>query len=123
MALDAATGSTLWVASYPRHDLQLGSSPERDLNPAVIHDGRAFIAPTDADAIFAFDSPSGRLLWKSDRIADDIKLSHLLGVARGRLVATGNRVVLFDVKTGKPGHAWPDSGKALRRLRPRAAGR
>ena len=63
--------------------------------------------------IFAFDSASGRLLWKSDRIADDIKLSHLLGVAKGRLVATGNRVVLFDVKTGKLLHAWPDSGKAL----------
>ena len=53
------------------------------------------------------------MLWKSDRIADDIKLSHLLGVAKGRLVATGNRVVLFDVKTGKLLHAWPDSGKAL----------
>ena len=30
---------------------------ERDLNPAVIHDGRVFIAPGDADAIFAFDCP------------------------------------------------------------------
>jgi outer membrane protein assembly factor BamB len=113
-ALDAATGSTLWVATYPRQDLrQLGNAFERDLNPAVIHDGRVFIAPGDSDAVFAFDSASGRLLWKSDRIADDIKLSHLLGVAKGHLVATGNRVVLFDVKTGKLHSAWPDSGKAL----------
>ncbi len=112
VAIDAATGSTLWVATYPRHDvLQLGSALERDLNPAVIHDGRVFIAPTDADAIFAFDSSSGRLLWKSERIADDIKLSHLLGVARGSLVATGNRVVLFNVKTGEMVHAWPDAGR------------
>ncbi len=56
---------------------------------------------------------SGRLLWKSDPIADDVKLSHLLGVARDRLVATGDRVLLFDVKTGKLLHAWPDSGKSL----------
>ncbi len=113
-AIDSSTGSTLWVASYPRQELsQLGGNVERDLNPAVIHDGRVFIAPSDADAIFAFDSSSGRLLWKTDRIADDIKLSHLLGVAKGRLVATGNRVVLFDEKTGKLLHVWPDSGKAL----------
>ena len=79
----------------------------------MIHDGRVFIAPSDADAIFAFDSSSGRLLWKTDRIADDIKLSHLLGVAKGRLVATGNRVVSSTSKTGKLLHAWPDSGKAL----------
>jgi cellulose synthase operon protein C len=113
-ALDVATGSTLWVATYPRQDArQLGNSVERDLNPAVIHDGRVFIAPSDADAVFAFDSSSGRMLWKSDRIADDIKLAHLLGVAKGHLVATGNRVVLFDVKTGKLQSAWPDAGKAL----------
>ena len=113
-ALDVATGSVLWVATYPRQDLrQLGNALERDLNPAVIHDGRVFIAPSDADAVFAFDSASGRFLWKSNRIADDIKLAHLLGVAKGRLVATGNRVVLFDVKTGKLVSAWPDSGKAL----------
>ena len=114
-AIDAATGSTLWVASYPRQDQRVaGSSADRDLNPAVIHDGRVFVAPADADAIFAFDSASGRLLWQSDRrIADDIKLSHVLGVAKGRLVVTGNRVVLLNEKTGALVQAWPDAGKAL----------
>ena len=34
-------------------------------------------------------------------------------MAKDRLVATGNRVLLFDVKTGKLLHAWPDSGKSL----------
>ena len=107
-------GPTLWVATYPRQEPnQLGNGGERDLNPAVVHDGRVFVAPSDADAIFAFDAGSGRLLWKTDPIADDVKLSHLLGVAKGRLVATGNRVLLFDVKTGKLLHAWPDSGKSL----------
>jgi cellulose synthase operon protein C len=113
-AIEAATGSMLWVASYPRQEPgQFGIGSERDLNPAIIHEGRVFIAPSDADAIFAFDAQSGRLLWKSARIADDIKLSHMLGVAKGRLVASGNRVVLFDVKTGKAERPWPDSGKAL----------
>jgi outer membrane protein assembly factor BamB/tetratricopeptide (TPR) repeat protein len=116
IALEAETGATLWVATYPRQETtnHLGNGGDRDLNPAVVHGGRVIVAPSDADAIFAFDAASGRLLWKSDPIADDIKLTHLLGVAKDRLVATGNRVLLFDVKTGKLVHAWPDmANKAM----------
>jgi len=114
IALEAETGATLWVATYPRQEPNHnGNESERDLNPAVIHEGRVFVAPSDADAVFAFDAANGRLLWKTDRISDDVKLSHLLGVAKDRLVATGNRVLLFDVKTGRLLHAWPDSGKSL----------
>ena len=114
VALEAETGATLWLATYPRQESNplSGNGGERDLNPAVVDDGRVFVAPSDADAIFAFDAATGRLLWKSDPISDDVKLSHLLGVAKGRLVATGDRVLLFDVKTGKLLHAWPDSGKS-----------
>jgi cellulose synthase operon protein C len=114
IALEAETGATLWLATYPRQEANaLGSNgSERDLNPAVVDDGRVFVAPSDADAIFAFDATTGRLLWKSEPISDDVKLSHLLGVAKGRLIATGDRVLLFDVKTGELRHAWPDSGKS-----------
>jgi outer membrane protein assembly factor BamB/tetratricopeptide (TPR) repeat protein len=114
VALESQTGAILWVATYPRQEPNhSGGDNERDLNPAVIHDGRVFVAPADADALFAFDAANGRLLWKTDRISDDVKLSHLLGVARDRLVATGNRVLLFDVTDGRLRHAWPDSGKSL----------
>ena len=116
LALEAETGATRWVATIPaKTQTRLpGSGSERDLNPAVVHDGRVFVAPGDADAIFAFDAATGRLLWKSNPIADDIRLSHLLGVAKGRLVATGDRVLLFNVKTGELLHAWPDSGQSLK---------
>jgi cellulose synthase operon protein C len=116
VALEAETGATLWVATYPRQEpdrLGSGNGSERDLNPAVVEDSRVFVAPSDADSVLAFDAGSGRLLWKSDPIADDVKLSHLLGVAKDRLVATGNRVLLFNVKTGKLENAWPDSGPSL----------
>lgn len=85
---------------------------DRDLNPAVVHDGLVIVAPSDAAAIYAFAADSGRLVWKTDPIAEEVKLTHLLGVARGRLVATGDRVLLFDVKTGKLAATWPDSGKS-----------
>ncbi len=112
-AIDAQTGSIRWAASYPRSESGHGSGGDRDLNPAVVDGGRVFVAPADSDAIYAFSAQSGRLLWKSDPIADDVKLTHVLGVARGRLVATGDRVLLFDVATGKLAHVWPDSGKSL----------
>src|ERR1700722_18884038 len=76
VALEAETGGALWVATYPRQESRRlgGNGSERDLNPAVVHDGRVFVAPSDADAIFAFDAATGRLLWKSKPIADDIRL-------------------------------------------------
>ncbi len=114
VALEAESGETLWVATYPRQETaHLGPGSERDLNPAVIHEGRVFVAPTDANAIFAFEADSGRLLWKSEPISEDVKLSHLLGVAKGRLIATGDRVLLFDVKDGRLLQTWPDSGKSM----------
>jgi len=115
VALEAETGTTLWVGTYPRQEFHHlgGTGNERDLNPAVIDDGRVFVAPSDSSAIFAFDATNGRLCWRSEPISDEVKLSHLLGVAKGRLVATGDRVLLFDVKTGKLLHAWPDSGRSL----------
>ena len=111
IALDAETGATHWAATYPRQEAnRFGQTSERDLNPAVVDDGRVMVAPSDADAIFAFDAASGRLLWKTEPIADDVKLSHVLGVAKGRLIVTGDRVLLYDVKDGKLAAVWPDSG-------------
>ena len=112
IAIDTETGAVRWVATYPRQDLTR-SGRERDLNPAVIHRGTVFVAPSDAAEIFAFDSETGRRIWKSEAIPEDLKLTHLLGVAHDRLIATGDRVLLFDAKTGKLLQAWPDSGNSI----------
>ncbi len=109
-ALDAETGAIRWVATYPRLDRVNGAPHDRDLNPAVVHDGLVIVAPDDASAVYAFEAASGRLVWKTKPLPDEAKLTHLLGVARGRLIATGDRVLLFDVKNGELKHSWPDSG-------------
>src|SRR5262249_41533757 len=81
---------------------------QRDLNPAVVHDGLAIIAPDNTPWLYAYGAETGRLVWKAPTgEADDIV--HLLGVAKGRLIATGNHVYSFDVKTGKLLRAWPDN--------------
>jgi outer membrane protein assembly factor BamB/TolA-binding protein len=112
VALEAESGLVRWVANYPRQDSARSGGSDRDLNPAIVSGGLVIVAPSDAPAIFAFDADSGHLVWKTDAIAEEVKLSHLLGVAKGRLVATGDRVLLFDVKDGKPVATWPDSGKS-----------
>ena len=113
-ALDAETGRD----PLGRHLSQAGprragAGPQRDLNPAIVHDGLVIVAPDDAASIYAFDAGSGRLAWKTDPLPEEVKLAHLLGVAKGRLVATGDRVSSFDVKTGKLLHTWPDGRPAF----------
>ncbi|MDR3639685.1 MAG: PQQ-binding-like beta-propeller repeat protein, partial [Isosphaeraceae bacterium] len=111
VALDAETGGIRWVATYPRQDRNgAGEGHDRDLNPAIVHDGLVIVAPEDATAIFAFDAATGRMVWKSPTVPEEARLAHLLGVAKGRLVATGDKVLLYDVKNGKLLHSWPDGG-------------
>jgi len=127
-SLDAETGGIRWLATYPwagrggnvggmggggfggfgMNNGGGSASHQRDLNPAVVHDGLVMIAPDDTPNIFAFDASTGRMVWKTDAIPEDVKLTHLLGVAKGNLIATGDRVLWFDVKTGKLAHSWPD---------------
>jgi cellulose synthase operon protein C len=113
VALEASTGAVRWIATYPSQDpaVDVGRSSfrttRRDLNPAIVHGGLVIVAPEDTPAIFAFHAATGRLAWKND----DAKLAsviHLLGVAKGRLFATGDHVFSLNVKTGKVETFWPE---------------
>ncbi len=82
-SLDAETGSIRWLATYPWPGHNNGGGQERDVNPAVVHDGLVIVAPDDTPSIYAYDAASGRLVWKTDPVPEDVKLTHLLGVAKG----------------------------------------
>ncbi len=113
-SLDAESGGVRWLATYPWAGRNAnGGGHERDLNPAVVHDGLVIVAPDDAPAIYAFDAATGRLAWKTDPIPDEARLTHLLGVAKGQVIAAGDRVLWFDARTGKLAHAWPDNANAV----------
>ena len=127
-ALDVETGGVRWLATYPwagrggvgggfnGFGMMGGSgtppTQQRDLNPAIVHDGLVIIAPDETPYIFAFNAATGQFVWKTAEIPDDVKLSHLLGVAKGHLIATGDRVLWFDVTTGKQTNAWPEKTQA-----------
>jgi len=81
VALDALSGRPSWALRYPKASRP---SAHRDLNPPVADGGRVFVAPTDADEVFALDAVTGRVLWRKG----SIQVDQFLGVARGRLVCT-----------------------------------
>lgn len=111
-ALDAMNGRVRWVATYPHRDPVNGGLTTRDLSPAIVHDGLVIVAPEDASAIYAFDAETGRLVWKTtDLPMDDV--IHVLGIAKGKLFATGNHVWTIDVKNGQVLNRWPDNGQGF----------
>lgn len=81
VALDALSGKPSWALRYPKASR---ATAHRDLNPPVADGGRVFVAPTDADEVFALDAVTGRVLWRKG----PIQVDQFLGVTRGRLVCT-----------------------------------
>ncbi len=108
--LDGESGQVRWVATYPRVDRPASLSIDRDLSPAIAHDGLVFIAPNDSAVVCAFEMGTGRLVWKRD---DMPKAEHLLGVAHGRLIVTGDHVWMINTRDGKVLSTWPDNLNGL----------
>jgi outer membrane protein assembly factor BamB len=83
ISLDAATGKPAWEYRYPRNERP--TVPRyRDLCPPLADGGRIYAAPPDTDRLFCLDAATGRLVWEREAV----EVIQLLGVARGRLVAT-----------------------------------
>lgn len=83
IALDAATGRPAWEYRYPRNERPT-LPRSRDLCPPLADGGRIYAAPADTDRLLCLDAVTGRLVWERE----GVEVIHLLGVARGRLIAT-----------------------------------
>jgi len=68
IAMDAATGKTLWEHKYPsrREDFSFGAGPHS--TPLIVGD-RLFTIGTQKQ-MFAFDKKTGKVLWSHDFIKD-----------------------------------------------------
>src|SRR5207249_1804718 len=65
-ALDGASGRRAWGFQYPRSAPRLvDANRSPDPAPAVIDGGRVFVAPADADRVYALDAETGQELWES----------------------------------------------------------
>ena len=85
VAIDAATGRRSWAFKYPRAARRIADAARSpDPAPALAFGGRVFVAPADAEHVYAFDEETGSLLWESGTV----EAAHLLGVARNRVIVT-----------------------------------
>jgi len=108
VALDAATGKRAWSMRYPRRGYRIanGFPSPRDLTPCLYADGRLYVAPTDAGALYCLDARTGRTLWHSR----PLEVGHLLGVAKGQVIfttaATPQGIRALDAATGADIRHW-----------------
>jgi hypothetical protein len=60
----------------------------------------------DSRDVFALDSSTGSLLWRTSKAAD---VRHLLGVSGENLIASGRHLWWIDARTGQIRWRWPDT--------------
>jgi outer membrane protein assembly factor BamB len=105
-ALDASTGRLLWVVTYQAKGTETPqelSDPRRHgLTPCVYHRGNVYVAPNDANLVYALDATTGQPVW-TQQYPD--KILHIVGVVDGRLILSGQSVWAVDASTGAS--AWP----------------
>lgn len=115
-AVDCEHGAVCWLTKYPRATGKLftpgGAMPphfQRDPSPCCYSEGLLFVAPSDSPSVFAIDADTGKTLWTCDALPDAVQL---LGVKGHGVVASGNRLAVLDMCTGKPKWIWPASERA-----------
>lgn len=122
VAMHAADGSLAWARSYQRgtttqpSDLSQATRPEQ--GSSLLAGGALVCAPSDAAAMFALEPVTGRVLWTNRQA---FATQQLVGVAVGRLIASGDRLQFISPATGWTQFEWPDSSAAGVAGRGRAA--
>jgi outer membrane protein assembly factor BamB len=118
-ALRVSDGAIVWLHRYersPQGRIESGRPGDefaRDPSPAVYHQGRLIVAPSDTSRVFALDAETGAAIWSTEDLAGSC---HLLGVVDGILIAGGDRLHGVDAATGKIRFTWPEeSGGATTR--------
>ena len=101
-AIDAGSGSPLWVASYPHSDVESVTAFQKRQqyvpNPCLVDSSLVFAAPSDAEEVFAFDAETGILKWRSPHRG---RPPQLLGLADGKLICAGNTLTAINALSGR----------------------
>ncbi len=118
-AMRATDGQLGWICRYHRAGLRESGSDEddrhwfRDQTPCLIHRDLVIAAPADCDRILAIDAASGQIVWTTaaEVAADAI---HLLGVAQGHLLASGDHLYWINIASGELDYQFPAPRSPLR---------
>ncbi|MEM8733387.1 MAG: PQQ-binding-like beta-propeller repeat protein, partial [Planctomycetota bacterium] len=119
VCLNPRDGSVLWLTQYLRAPKRTRDIYEpdrfryRDLNPCLVDQGLVYCVPQDCPEIFALDAATGDLVWASND-AQTQDLIHLIGVTNEALVASGDRLMWLDRRSGRIQGAYPESNSPVR---------
>ena len=108
-ALDARNGLLQWVVTYERKEQnsrQYSNHMKQGLTPCLFHQGVVVAAPNDYEGLMAIDAQTGIMLWKRNLPGG---VRHLLGVGRGKLIVSGNRLWGLDLMKGGRVDWWMGS--------------
>ncbi len=112
-AVRARDGHIRWAHTYERSS----STQPNDLSQvgrrhrgacALVGDCLA-CAPADAASLFALDPMTGHVLWVNSQAYD---VSHVLGMAAGRLLVSGRQLWMLDPVSGQTEFVWPNTAAA-----------
>ena len=103
-ALHLPTQKIKWISEYANAVPVGAKAVVPEVNPCVYHQGRVFFAPIGTSSLYCFDAETGETLWQNR-----IPAEHVLGVAKGLLIVTGNRVFGVDIKTGQVAWQFPEN--------------
>jgi outer membrane protein assembly factor BamB len=130
-ALRASDGKIRWLCRYRRSGLSDDAATTldrhffRDLSPCLVDRGTIVVAAADCDRLFALEAGFGQVVWNTTaEMAVDVV--HLLGVARGRLLASGDYLYWIDASSGAVVRQFPAPHGAVREYagpQPRGMGR
>lgn len=105
--IDARSGQVQWVTTYAKGREKISGNddaPPAEINPCVYDQGRLFVAPSDSDRILCLDAATGTVLWRQP-----IRVTDLLGVDEGKLIASGERIWALDTLSGREAWHWPEN--------------
>lgn len=110
-ALSTHDGRVRWMRRYARAE---GKIPRenwpvhfyRDLTPCLYDRGIIYAAPSDSRHVMAINATTGELLWQT-LDTSDVYFVHLLGVAQGKLIASGKNIGWIETSSGKIAKTWP----------------
>ncbi|HZZ73044.1 MAG TPA: PQQ-binding-like beta-propeller repeat protein [Pirellulales bacterium] len=109
-ALNKRDGHVNWLTFYPRAkrgDLSKNSAHYyRDLNPCVFAQSSLYVAPADFEGVLALDAATGTILWESQQNVGEAM--HLLGVAGGHVIASGEKLWWLRAASGLVVQNFPE---------------
>ncbi|MFO0904900.1 MAG: PQQ-binding-like beta-propeller repeat protein [Pirellulales bacterium] len=113
--LDPRDGAIEWLVQYPRAAVDAAVEDReapfrrRELTPCIAHHDVIIAAPADDGQIFALEAATGRLIWSCSAPAA-AESTHVLGVADGCVVASGQALLWIDATTGRVRAQFPPAG-------------